>query len=188
MHSNLAPTAPLHEHEWAGLVGSIAVGSQAAMRDLFVRKRRGVFALAARICGDREMAEEVTLDVFVDVWLRSARYDPVHGSVAGWILMQTKSRAIDRLRFERRKKRVVRSEDEHIDASRPGDEIEAREQLTALQSALTTLTVDERDAIDGAYFSERTYAETATHLEAPLGTIKTRMRSALAKLRVALAA
>ena len=189
MTSRSPPTVPLHEHEWVGLVESIAAGDQPAMRTLFERMHRVVFAMAVRICGDRELAEEVTLDVFVDIWHRSARYDPLDGSVSGWILMQTKSRAIDRLRFERRKKRVRRDPEDtqHVDVRWPGDDLDARERHTALEHALATLTTNEREAIDGAYFLELTYAETATHLQEPLGTIKTRMRSALAKLRLALA-
>ena len=94
------------EGDWVRLVQSIAAGDQQALRALYERTHRLVFTLAVRICGSRESAEEVTLDVFHDVWRRSAQYDPSGGSVVGWIMNQARSRAIDRLRFEQRKKRV----------------------------------------------------------------------------------
>ena len=79
---------------------------QAALRELYQRTHRLVFTLTMRICGHREIAEELTLDVFHDVWRHASRYDAAGGSVVGWIMNQARSRAIDRLRFERRKKRV----------------------------------------------------------------------------------
>lgn len=176
------------EEDWVQLVASIAAGDHGALRDLFERAHRLVFTLAVRICGDREVAEEVTLDVFHDVWRRSAQYDPEGGTVVGWIMMQARSRAIDRLRFEQRKKRVQATPGlpEPADVDGPADAIDARHQRSLLHGALTTLTPDERTAIETAFFSELTYAETAVRLDQPLGTVKTRIRAGLAKLRKAL--
>jgi RNA polymerase sigma-70 factor (ECF subfamily) len=147
-----------------------------------------VFTLAARITRDRESAEEVTLDVFHDVWRRAGRYDPGGGSVVGWIMNQARSRAIDRLRFEQRKKRVDLDGTAPPVASEPGphEALDLQEQGRRLRQALTGLTPDERQAIETAYFSELTYDETATRLNQPLGTIKTRIRAGLGKLRQAL--
>src|SRR6202008_670434 len=92
--------------QWAALVRAVAGGDQAALHGLYERAHRAVFALALRITRSRENAEEVTLDVFLDVWRRADAYDPANGTVLGWIMNQARSRAIDRLRFERRKKRV----------------------------------------------------------------------------------
>src|ERR1043166_8786237 len=97
---------PVPEEDWLSLVRSIAAGDQEALRILYERSHRLVFTLAMRICGSRENAEEVTLDVFHDVWRRSGQYNPEDGSVVGWIMNQARSRAIDRLRFEQRKKRT----------------------------------------------------------------------------------
>jgi len=80
--------------DWVRLVDSIAAGDQQALRALYERTHRIVFTLVMRICGNREMAEELTLDVFHDVWRRSGQYDPKGGSVVGWIMMQARSRAI----------------------------------------------------------------------------------------------
>ena len=177
------------EEDWVRLVQAIAAGDQQALQALYQRTQRLVFTLAIRITSSREAAEEVTLDVFHQVWRRSADYDPAGGSVVGWIMNQARSRAIDRLRFEQRKKRVPPHGDrdgEPTDPSEPADAIDAQRQHSSLREALTVLTADERQAIETAFFSDLTYAETAARLGQPLGTVKTRVRSALAKLRVAL--
>jgi RNA polymerase sigma-70 factor (ECF subfamily) len=180
--------ARVPESEWEGLVQAIAAGDQHALRALYERAHRIAFTLIMRITGNRETAEELTLDVFHDVWRRAATYDRAGGSVLGWILNQARSRAIDRLRFEQRKKRV----DPHAGHSLPpppagaDDVLEHTDQALQLQKALAVLTENERQAIEAAYFSELTYAEVAARLTQPLGTIKTRIRSGLSKLRQAL--
>jgi RNA polymerase sigma-70 factor, ECF subfamily len=178
--------ARVPESEWVGLVRAIAAGDQLALRELYERSHRLVFTLTMRIASNRETAEELTLDVFHDVWRRASKYDAAGGSVLGWILNQARSRAIDRLRFEHRKKRV----DPHTDgapvavvASDCDDVIALREQARLLGDALANLSPDERQAIETAFFSELPYAEVAARLNQPLGTIKTRIRSGLGKLR-----
>jgi RNA polymerase sigma-70 factor, ECF subfamily len=178
------------EADWVALVRSIAAGDQAALHDLYERAHRPVFTLIMRITANRETAEEVTLDVFHDVWRRASRYHEADGSVLGWIMNQARSRAIDRLRFDQRKKRVPGGPGEPspaTDTADPSDLIAFRQQSQALRSALALLTSDERAAIEAAFFSELTYAEVAAQLNQPLGTIKTRIRSGLHKLRTAFA-
>jgi RNA polymerase sigma-70 factor (ECF subfamily) len=182
---------PVLEKEWVGLVQSIAAGEQLALHALYERTYRVVFTLIMRITSNRETAEELTLDVFYDVWQRASRYDARNGTVLGWIMNQARSRAIDRLRFEQRKKRVDPHAGEPLPTIEAGDApdvLESKEQSRALRSALTVLTPGERQAIEAAFFSELTYAEVAARLNQPLGTVKTRIRSALHKLRQALAA
>ena len=140
-----------------------------------------------RITADRETAEELTIDVFHDVWRRASRYDAANGTVLGWIMNQARSRAIDRLRFETRQKRS------HGGTAEPPAEMatdtrDVAEQREALRAALAALTSDERQAIETTFFAGLTYAEAAAQLNQPLGTIKTRIRSALHKLRHMLAA
>jgi len=180
--------ASIPEDDWVRLVHSIAGGDQQALRVMYERTHRLVFTLAMRISSNRESAEEITLDVFRDVWLRSAQYDPTGGSVVGWVMNQARSRAIDRLRFEQRKKRVPTypNDREAEQLEGPTDAIDARRRRSLLQRALTALTPEERKAIETAFFSELTYSEAAVRLNQPLGTVKTRVRSALAKLRKAL--
>jgi RNA polymerase sigma-70 factor (ECF subfamily) len=182
--------AHVPEAHWVGLVRSIGAGDPLALHALYARTHRIVFTLIMRITGNRETAEELTLDVFHDVWRRAAAYDPAGGSVVGWIMNQARSRAIDRLRYEQRKKRVgngVVGPLSAIAESGPHEAAELREQRRLLQHALEALTPPEREAIETAFFSELTYAEAAARLKEPLGTVKTRIRSGLSKLRQALA-
>jgi RNA polymerase sigma-70 factor (ECF subfamily) len=177
---------PVSEKDWIGLVRSIATGDQRALRELYAQTHRLVFTLVMRITNNRETAEELTLDVFYEVWRRASAYDPANGSVVGWIMNQARCRAIDRLRFEQRKKRVNQQSDTSLPAvalSAPHEALDRSEQGRLLRQALTVLTPDEREAIETAFFSELTYHEVAAQLNQPLGTIKTRIRSALMKLR-----
>jgi RNA polymerase sigma-70 factor (ECF subfamily) len=182
---------PVSEKEWVALVQSVAAGDQLALHALYERTHRVVFTLIVRITSNRETAEELTLDVFHDVWRRACRYDVADGTVLGWIMNQARSRAIDRLRFEQRKKRVdpdAGAPLPTIEAADSHDALEVKQQSQALRAALTVLTRDERQAIEAAFFSELTHAEAAARLNQPLGTVKTRIRSGLHKLRQALAA
>jgi RNA polymerase sigma-70 factor (ECF subfamily) len=181
---------PVSEREWVGLVQATAAGDQRALHRLYERTHRMVFTLSMRLTNDRHAAEEVTLDVFHDVWRRAATYDAAGGSVVGWIMNQARSRAIDRLRFEQRKKRAGRPDaapPPPTAASGPHETFDLRDQGRLLREALTVLTPEERQAIEAAFFSELTYVEVAARLNQPLGTVKTRVRSALGKLRQALA-
>jgi RNA polymerase sigma-70 factor, ECF subfamily len=180
---------PVGEKEWVALVHSIAGGDQVAFHALYERTHRLVFTLIVRIVNNRETAEEVTLDVFHDVWRRAATYSPAGGSVVGWIMNQARSRAIDRVRFEGRQKRVNPSAETALPATAtpdPRESFDVREQSRLLRDALNVLTPDERKTIETAFFSEMTYHEVARKLNQPLGTVKTRVRSGLGKLRSAL--
>jgi len=182
--------APVRETEWVSLVRSVAAGDQRALHALYERAHRAVFTLAMRITANRETAEEVTLDVFLGVWRHASRFQEADGTVLGWIMNQARSRAIDRLRFDQRKKRVQPDNGGPLPAAgaaNPDDILASEQQSQALRSALAVLTPDERNAIEAAFFSELTYAEVAARLNQPLGTIKTRIRSGLHKLRQALA-
>jgi RNA polymerase sigma-70 factor, ECF subfamily len=178
--------ARVPETEWIELVRAIARGDQDALYALYERSHRLVFTLMMRITNERAAAEELTVDVFHEVWRRASTYDPAGGSVVGWILNQARSRAIDRLRFEGRKKRVtpdVESPPTPRAAIDPEELLDVRERGRVVRDALTVLTPSEREAIERAFFGEQTYREVAVQLDLPLGTVKTRVRSGLAKLR-----
>jgi len=177
--------APVPEQDWTMLVASVASGDQTALHELYAMAHRLVFTLSLRITGNRETAEEVTVDVFHDVWRRAAGYDAANGTVLGWIMNQARSRAIDRLRFDSRKKRSGDGDGEPPADAEPDahDQLERREQGQAMQAALACLTENERQAIQATFFQGLTHAEAAARLGQPLGTIKTRIRSALTKLR-----
>ena len=180
---------PVPEEDWAMLVKAIAAGDQFALHALYERAHRIVFTLIMRITANRETAEELTIDVFHDIWRRASGYDAVNGTVLGWIMNQARSRAIDRLRFESRQKRSHGGGESLAEVSAdPRDVLEQREQGELLRAALATLTPDERQAIEMTFFGGLTHAEAAARLDQPLGTIKTRIRSGLHKLRQRLAA
>ena len=189
LYSN--PRQPLIlESEWLSCVRAMAAGDEAALHALYERAHRPVYTLIVRITGNREVAEELTVDVFYDVWRRASAYDPAGGTVLGWIMNQARSRAIDHLRFSHRKKRTA-TPDADLPRSAeadPHDQLAFKQRADQLRTALGSLTGDERRAIEAAFFAELTYAEVAARLDAPLGTIKTRIRSGLQKLRKVLSA
>jgi RNA polymerase sigma-70 factor, ECF subfamily len=175
------------EEEWAGVVRAIATGDQRALRDLYERSHRLVFTLILRITKSREVAEEVTVDVFHEVWRRADRYDPANGTVLGWIMNLSRSRAIDRLRYERRGKRVnSHAQDPALQSDAPaehGEAIDVGALRGRVRTAVGVLKPEEREAIEAAYFAGLSYAEVAKRLDVPLGTVKSRIRSGLRKLR-----
>jgi RNA polymerase sigma-70 factor (ECF subfamily) len=174
---------------WVGLLQSIAAGDQLALHALYGRVHRIVFTLVMRIVNDRQTAEELTIDVFHDVWRRAGSYDPSRVTVVAWIMNQARSRAIDRIRFEQRKKRTrpaIQEPDDRDVVDSTDETLVLSDQHRALRNALTTLTSVEREAIETTFFCEYSYADAARRLNEPLGTIKTRIRSGLAKLRRAL--
>jgi RNA polymerase sigma-70 factor (ECF subfamily) len=178
------------EQEWVTLVRSIAAREHLALHALYEMAHRVVFTLIMRIAANRETAEELTVEVFHAVWRGASRYDAAKGTVLSWIMNQAHSRAINRLRFEGRKKRSYDS------AAQPQGEVaadtrdvpELREQVEELRAALTELTPDERQAIESTFFGGRTHVEATARLNQPRAVIKTRIRSGLHKLRHALAA
>jgi RNA polymerase sigma-70 factor, ECF subfamily len=186
--ATVAPTPTVLEEEWAGIVRAVASGDQGALRDLYERSNRLAFALILRITRSRDIAEEVTVDVFHEVWRRAGRYDPANGTVLGWIMNLSRSRAIDRLRYERRGKRVNHHAHDpaSLHSDPPADHDDAID-LDALRGRIRTavgvLKPEEREAIEAAYFSGLSYAEVAERFDLPLGTVKSRIRSGLRKLR-----
>ena len=150
------------EQDWVALVQSIAAGDQLALHALYERSHRVVFTLIMRITANRETAEELTVDVFHDVWRRATRYDAANGTVLGWIMNQARSRAIDRLRFQSRKKRGQHSDIPLAElVADPRDVIELREQTELLRAALAALTPNERQAIETTFFAGLTHTEAA---------------------------
>jgi RNA polymerase sigma-70 factor, ECF subfamily len=174
------------EAAWVAVVQAIAGQDARALRILYEHMHRLVFTVALRITGSRETAEEVTLDVFHDIWRHANRYDPSAGTVVGWVMNQARSRALDRLRYEKRQKRVNPFPRDSVAATgetSADSSVERRDVGRSLRDASRVLTADERSAIEIAYFSGMSHAEIAARLDQPLGTIKTRIRSGLQKLR-----
>jgi len=181
--------ARVPEEEWVALLQAVAAGDQRALCAIYARTHRIVFTSILRMVKSRESAEELTVDVFHDVWKKARGYLPDRGTVIGWIMNQARSRAIDRLRFQSRKKRTnphCLGQDSGNEADAAEEVLAARDEERRLKEALADLTPPERKAIETAFFAECTCHETAMRLKQPLGTVKTRIRSALEKLRVRL--
>lgn len=156
----------------------------AGLYDLVAPRAYGV---ALRVLADPHQAREVVQDVFVEVWRKSATFDPDRGSATGWILTITHRRAVDRVRSSAASRR--RDASWH-DTARDATEVDAtfdaaHASLTAdsVREALHSLTPIQRRAIELAYFGGHTYADVARLMQAPLGTTKTRIRTALLRLR-----
>ena len=169
----------------------MARGDQAAFAELYDRHARLVYSLALRILHDRADAEDVVQEVFAQVWAQAGRYDPSRGAVAAWMVMLTRSRAIDRLRAKRARPDAAAdasAAESVVDLTMAQDlELLSAEQVTRLQRALVELPEAQRTALELAYYEGLTHVEVAARLAEPLGTVKTRIRQAVLKLREALA-
>jgi RNA polymerase sigma-70 factor (ECF subfamily) len=172
------------------LMALVAQGRPDAFELLYDRHADIAFSLAYRICGQRAMAEDVLQESMLTVWRRGVRYDAARGSVRTWILATVHNRAIDEIR-----RRTVR------DRGRAGDETLAerlaaqertdvevlrRESAGAVRGALHALPAEQRRVIELAYFGGMTHVEISDLLGMPVGTVKSRMRLGLARLRLEL--
>jgi RNA polymerase sigma-70 factor, ECF subfamily len=168
------------------LVSAMAAGDQDALATLNQRYGRALCAVADRILRDKADAEEVAADVLWQLWREAARFDRSRGSVGAWIMMTVRSRAIDRIRA--RKAREPRGDNpvEQAVAGDPSNEIHSAQQRHKVEVALATLNDGERELLRLAYFSDLSQSEIAERTSIPLGTVKSRMRSGLIRLRDAL--
>lgn len=172
---------------WAVQVALAAQGDADALARLYDGTVALVYGLALRILRDPGGAEEITEDVYIQVWRQAARYDPSRGRVTRWLLSMTRSRAIDRLRAgaAQRACRAGLDEASHVQEAVPSPELAASERQRGdlVRAALARLHPDQRHAVELAYFRGMSHSEIATHVGAPLGTVKTRIRLGMEKLR-----
>jgi len=169
----------------ANLLNAIARQDEQALASLYDRYRLILFGLLMRILRSREEAEDVLQEVFLQVWRRASDFDPQRGRPFTWLVTLARSRAIDRLRQlgsrERTASSVIEFAGEGMaDAAENTFRSEQRQLVAA---ALTELSEEQRRALTLAYFEGLTQAEIAERLRSPLGTVKTRMRSGMIKLR-----
>ena len=164
----------------------MARGDQSGLAEVYDRHGRLVYSLALRIVRDRGEAEDVTQEVFVQAWRQANRFDTTRGSVAGWLLTMARTRAIDLIRRRRVRPQpgaddiVVETKD---DSPAQDVQLEWGQRAEAIQEAMGSLPLLQRLAIELAFFEGLTQAEIAEQLEVPLGTVKTRIRQGLLKLR-----
>jgi RNA polymerase sigma-70 factor (ECF subfamily) len=172
----------------AQLVVAVGRFREEALAEVYRRHAGATFALARRIVGDRTLAEEVVQEVFLRVWNEPEKFDPHRGSLRAYLLAKTHGRSVDLVRAEssrrsREERRARLTAEAGYDLEREVWDLTLAEHV---RHALAGLTADERAAIELAYFGGHTYREVAVLLEQPEGTVKSRIRSGLLRLRGAL--
>jgi RNA polymerase sigma-70 factor (ECF subfamily) len=168
----------------------VARGDADALAFLYDRHSRIIYSLAFRIVGDPPEAEEIVQDVFAQAWRQAERYDTSRGVVVAWLLMIARSRAIDRVRSRRGLPPLAPDGEKGLAAMADpaeGPELQtlSAEQVRRLKDALDTLPLPQRMTIQLAFYEGLTHVEIAERLGEPLGTVKTRIRLGLLKLRSA---
>jgi RNA polymerase sigma-70 factor (ECF subfamily) len=188
MISDTKTVAPMAEQDlWAGTMARVAERDEAALARLFDGTSKAVYGFALQLVKDSALAEDIMMEVFLQVWRTAETYDPQRGSVLAWIITLARSRTIDSLRA--RKSRRANHQQDLSDVAlfdtRPSPEHAAMWAGCALlvRSAIATLCPDQKQAIELAYFSGFSHHEIATRSGVPLGTVKTRIRMGRLKLR-----
>jgi RNA polymerase sigma-70 factor (ECF subfamily) len=172
----------------ATLVQAVAAGDRPALARLYDRYAGHLIALGQRILGDRREAEDVLHDVFLEVWRQAAAYDPERGSVRAWLLMRMRSRALDR-RKAAGFARVVSIEERRVPDFMHGPAVEdplLAPDREAVRRALAALPPEQRQVLELGYFEGLSSSEIAARVDAPVGTVKSRVAAGLAKLRACL--
>ncbi len=169
---------------------AVASRDQGALSLLYDRHASAVMGVCVRILRDRGEAEEVTGDVFVEVWQRATRYDPTRGHPIAYLLNLARSRAIDRLRTRPRLLRAVENADERpveaVATGSPFADARTGQMRAHIERALSGLIPEQKRALTLAYFDGMSHAEIASTLGEPLGTVKSRIRQGLLHLRESL--
>jgi RNA polymerase sigma-70 factor (ECF subfamily) len=176
----------------ADLLARAAAGDERAVAALFDRMAPVLHAVAFRILRDRSDADEAVVDAFTQAWRDAARFDASRGSVAAWLTVMARSRALDLLRARTRRERLAASAQDGDPQEPPGmgegapptdARVGAAERQAAVARAMALLSDAQRAAIELAFFEGLSHSEIAERLAQPLGTIKTRVRLGMQKLR-----
>ncbi|MBK6405699.1 MAG: sigma-70 family RNA polymerase sigma factor [Holophagales bacterium] len=172
------------------LIERIRQGEQPALDLLYKRYSSPVYSLVWKILQNSEEAEDVALDVFWQVWRQADRYDPARGAPPAWIFTLARSRAIDRLRSRnRREDRTISIDDPNVhfdpldETAFPDQVVSFRQNRDAVRAAMDKLSNVQREAVELAFLKGMTHVEIAEKLGQPLGTVKTRIRQGLIRLR-----
>jgi len=182
-------TEDLGEVDDDALIAAITRRDDAAMAEVVRRHRRSVIAFARRLVGDSARAEEISQEVFLRLWERASRFDVQRGSLRTFLLAITHGRALDVVRSDAARRSREDRDAERTTAPRVGveGEVISHTVADAVHLALSQLPGTERRAVELAYFGGHSYRTVARMLDEPEGTVKGRIRSGLAKLRVLLA-
>lgn len=175
------------------LVARLANGDAAALELLYDRYVRQCFGLALRLVGEPQLAEEIVQEVFLKLWAQPSRYSAQKGQFISWLLSLVHHRSIDELRRRSRTEVTLDSPEtggvlntEPTPEPEPGDQVWIAEQQRAVRRALAGIPENQRQVLEMAYYGGLSQSEIAERLGQPLGTVKTRMRSGLQRLRAIL--
>ena len=181
------------EEQQVQLLSRIAEGNRSALAEFYDLMAPVLFAFALRMVSDPQDAEEVIQDVFVQVWTKARMFNPAMGLPFSWVMGIARNRCIDRLRARQRRARVLVEWESGVE-SPPGIDCPAdpsargQDELGAVHAAIASLHKEQRQAIEMAFFGGLSHHEIAEALDAPLGTIKARIRRGMLKLRESLRA
>ena len=189
--STMTDRRSTQEAVWRACLARIAEGEQAALGQLYDESSSLVYSMVLRVVANTADAEEVTLDVYNQVWKSAAGYDTSRGSVTAWLVTLARSRAIDRVRSRasraRKETAMPETYDVPANTATPEQETEGAQRRRQVQAALATLPAEQRQVVELAFYSGLTHSELAERLGQPLGTVKTRIRMGMMRLREQLA-
>ncbi|MGI8666916.1 MAG: ECF RNA polymerase sigma factor SigK [Jatrophihabitans sp.] len=188
-HSASAQSARIQDPSLEDLLAASAKGDEKAFSQLYDQTSSRVYGMVLRVVRDAAQSAEVTQDIYLEVWRQSARFDASKGAVLPWLLMIAHRRAVDRVRAAQSS--VVRDDKYAIlNTERPYDSVSEQVQTSLeaqrVRKVLNDLTAAQREAVSLAYFGGYTHSEVAELLKIPLGTVKTRIRDGLIRMRDAL--
>lgn len=179
-----APMAPVPD---SALIEKMMTGDESALATLYDRYSAMLFGLLTRILQDRHAAEEVLQDLFLQLWRNAGQFDSSRGSLPAWLMVIARNRAISRLRGARSRELLEENEVDYANTFASDQNIEddaSRAELArSVSAALNTLPAEQRQALELAYFEGMTQTEIAVRTGCPLGTVKTRVRTAMQSLR-----
>lgn len=181
-----AAAATATSADLADLLRRSARGDEDAFAALYDATSRRLFGLVLRIVRDHAMSEEVTQEVYLDVWRHCARFDPERGSALSWLMTIAHRTAVDRVRASeasRRRDDAHATTSQEVEFDTTAETAQASLEAQRVRRALTTLTDAQRSAVELAYLGGYTHTEVARLLDLPLGTAKTRIRDGLIRLR-----
>jgi len=183
--SSARAAPPWDDLDDAQLVDAMQAGERAALAALYDRYSGLMYGVARRMLRDPQAAEDLVQDVVVEVWRRADTYSSSRGTVRTWLMMRLRSRALDRIRSAP-VRREVAVEDPRAVAAAAADDPQLGPDRERVRRALATLPTDQREVLELAYFRGLSSSEIAVHVGTPVGTVKSRTRAGLAKLRAAI--
>lgn len=181
---------PVEAEEEIGLLREVGRGDRASFEQIYDRFSRPLFSIAYRVLNNREAAEDVLQDVFVQIWNKAALYDPARGRPLTWAITITRNKAVDRLRSLQRRGRLHEEverettvQEQTASHATSADEADTTSRAAVIRAAVMTLSPEQRRAIELAFFGGLTQVQIAQHLHEPLGTVKARIRRGMMKLK-----